>query len=322
MTTCAITFCTNPAVGTVLGSPACVEHGALVNQTPVEIDTELARLYGEIAKAEAQSAVAWDGVQTGVKSHLGKGYREMVSHTEVRDTLREVVEEGLGQGYYVDMIRRNFVRYEDAKARVETLLTEVQPLDEEFDRRGGWTRAFLVNNSNGHVHRSQACSTTYPTTQWLWLPEFSDHAESEIVEAAGERACTVCYPSAPVEVLARPTQIFTPDEVEKQRAREEREAKKAAAQAAQVVVEGYLEFGGKQSRAKTFKTVRAVTNDIASHLSSLCWYGVTHPSAVEWLSNIEQARKALAARGEDYDYDKALASARKRVTREGGTPKF
>ena len=61
---------------------------------------------------------------------------------------------------------------------------------------------------------------------------------------------------------------------------------------------------------------------IADRLGSLCWFGEEHPSASEWTSNIEAARKALAEKGVDYDYEKALAAARKKVTREGCQPKF
>jgi len=283
----------------------------ITTATPVEIDTELARIYGEIAKAEARRDAGWNSVERAAHTYLKKAYRERVTAAEVRDVLVEVVEEGQGKGYTEDQIRRNFAQYEDSIARIETLfVTEVQPLDEEFARRGGWTRAFLVNNSNGHVHRSRRCSTTYPTTQWLWLPEFSGHDETEIVEKAGERACTVCYPSAPVEVLSRPTQIFTPDEIEKQRARVEREAAKAARDAAQIVIENWQEFG--RFTGKVFKTERALTNALAGDLSSLVWYGESHPSADEWLWNIEQGRKAVPT----WDYDKALAAARKKAVSE------
>ena len=113
---------------------------------------------------------------------------------------------------------------------------EMAPYEAEFSRRGGWTRAFLVVTSGtGHVHSSQRCHTCYPTTQFHWVTKLSGHDEAEIVEAAGERACTICYPSAPAYVLNRPTALFTKDEEAKQAAREEREAKKAAAQAASII---------------------------------------------------------------------------------------
>jgi hypothetical protein len=104
-------------------------------------------------------------------------------------------------------------------------------------------------------------------------------------------------------------------------AREEREAKRAAKEAAQITVEGYL-VSATRTTTQVFKTERAATNAIASDLRDLAWYGTTHPTATQWLANVESIRAALAAKGVEYDYDKALAAARKKVTRDGGTPKF
>jgi hypothetical protein len=126
----------------------------------------------------------------------------------------------------------------------------------------------------------------------------------------------VCFPDAPVEVYSRATRIKY-ESAEAKAKREEREAKAAAKAAAEVRVVGYVDYGRVQ--VKTFKSVRAVTNDIAANLSSLCIYGEGHPTASEWVSNVKVLREALAARGEAYDYDKALASARKR---SGGNPLY
>lgn len=94
-----------------------------------------------------------------------------------------------------------------------------------------WNRAFLVKNANGHVHKSRSCSTCFESTEFAWLTDFSGADETEIVEAAGEMACTVCYPSAPAEVLNRPSTIVNEEKVAKEAARAEREAKKAEREA-------------------------------------------------------------------------------------------
>jgi hypothetical protein len=94
-----------------------------------------------------------------------------------------------------------------------------------------WNRAFLVKNANGHVHKSRSCSTCFDSTEFAWLTEFSGADETEIVEAAGEMACTVCYPSAPAGVLNRPSTIVNEEKVAKEAARAEREAKKAEREA-------------------------------------------------------------------------------------------
>jgi hypothetical protein len=144
----------------------------------------------------------------------------------------------------------------------------------------------------------------------VWLTDLSDHDEQEIVDLAGERACTVCYASAPVALrLDRPTQLFSEDEKAAQKAREERAAKRQAAADASV-------RDADNPTKVLFKTVRGATNDIASNIFNLCWYGEGHPSAPQWKSEIETVRKALAAKGVEYDYDKALAAARKKTVAE------
>ena len=123
--------------------------------------------------------------------------------------------------------------FERVKTAYERNLATAAAIDEEIAELAAcyrdyyWNRAFLVKASNGHVHKSQDCSTCFPTTEFAWLPQLSGADETEIVEAAGETACTVCYPSAPAEVLNRPTTIVTADKVAKEAAKAEREAKKA-----------------------------------------------------------------------------------------------
>jgi hypothetical protein len=164
--------------------------------------------------------------------------------------------------------------YLDHKESADSVFEEIQVLDEEWVRRGRWTRAFLVGNTNGHVHSSMHCSTCYDTTEFIWLTEYSDHAEDEIVSDAGERACTVCYPTAPVDVLSRATKIFSPTEKAAQQAREERAAAKAERLAAMITLEVwdnvYFRHGKQLLRREvTWKTLRALQNDTGSLVREL-----------------------------------------------------
>jgi hypothetical protein len=123
-----------------------------------------------------------------------------------------------------------------AKAKLAEVEAEIAPYHAEYDRRGGWTRAFVV--PVGHVHSSMACSSCYSTTQFFWLPQYSGGSEAVIVDDAGERACTICYPSAPVDTLARATRIFTDSErkdVEVRAIRQAVMAEKAAVRAAKAI---------------------------------------------------------------------------------------
>ena len=104
---------------------------------------------------------------------------------------------------------------------------QILDLDAIYDQ-DPWTRAFLVLASNGHVHSSMDCNTCFPTTRYQWLIQYSNDDENTIVEDAGKDACTICYPSAPAEVLNRPSRIVTADKVAKAQAKAERDAKKLA----------------------------------------------------------------------------------------------
>jgi hypothetical protein len=119
-------------------------------------------------------------------------------------------------------------RIDQASKRLAEIETQTRPLEAEFDRRSGWTRAWLVLNTGGHVHRTTACRTCFPTTQFAWLTQLSGQDETEIVEQAGQAACTECYPSAPVEVRNRPSRIKTPQQLAREAAKAERAKAKAA----------------------------------------------------------------------------------------------
>ncbi|GLZ37868.1 hypothetical protein [Actinokineospora sp. NBRC 105648] len=155
----------------------------LISATPTEIDTELARILKLVD--EAFAAIA--RVQTRRKRRAKLGYADEPGKADP------------------DVVA--------AKATIARCLKESEPLEAEFTRRGGWTRAYLVNNTNGHVHRTMQCRTCYPTTEFYWITDLSGADEDYIVGEAGEKACTECYPSAPVDVLRRPTRIKTPEQV-------------------------------------------------------------------------------------------------------------
>lgn len=111
--------------------------------------------------------------------------------------------------------------YEVAVANYKAKVAEVNAMEKQYE---GWSRAFLVQNSNGHVHRSMRCHSCYASTVFIWLPELSGSDEDGIIKAAGEKACSVCYPDAPSEYLARKCELEDPAVV---KAREERAIAKA-----------------------------------------------------------------------------------------------
>ena len=124
----------------------------------------------------------------------------------------------------VEEIKNKIAELEEQYAKIQA---EIKKLDAIYDQ-DPWTRAFLVINSNGHVHSSMDCNTCFSTTRYQWLIQYSNDDENTIVEDAGRDACTICYPSAPAEVLNRASRIVTADKVAKAKAKAERDAKREA----------------------------------------------------------------------------------------------
>lgn len=88
-----------------------------------------------------------------------------------------------------------------AEAAIPAIYAAAEPLAKiahEMDRDlyEGWQRFFLVE----HIHSSAACSSFRPTTRVGWLPKVSGLTETEAVAEYGAILCTICFPSAPVEL--------------------------------------------------------------------------------------------------------------------------
>ncbi|AEQ21010.1 conserved hypothetical protein [Rhodococcus phage E3] len=147
------------------------------------------------------------------------------------------------------------------QAQIEQEEALLKPLTDEYKARGGWTRAYLVNNADGHVHSTTGCNTCRWTTQFQWLTSLSGQSQDEIVAAAGELACTVCYPDAPVEVTSKPGTLRTDHQVaQEQRAKEkaERDAEKAS-----------KEVRSPETGKILFKTQRAAEIELVTSLADL-----------------------------------------------------
>lgn len=106
------------------------------------------------------------------------------------------------------------------------------------------------------------CRTCYPRTRFAWLTQFSGHDETEIVQEAGEAACTECYPTAPVEVRNRPSRIKTQAQI----AREQEKAARAQAKAAKAITapDGTPLYTERQGHIATEFTARREYADVAA----------------------------------------------------------
>jgi len=154
------------------------------------------------------------------------------AHTmTMRITYLESVIKSLGdRSYYAEQVERYKAERAHLLEKRSEVIAEIKRLNATYT---GWTRAFLVVNSNGHIHKSRSCSTCFVSTQYYWLTELSDESELAIAELAGEKACTICYADAPSAIFLMKSQLEHPDVT---RARAEREAKKAEREAKRLKV--------------------------------------------------------------------------------------
>ncbi|MCT7372151.1 hypothetical protein [Mycolicibacterium llatzerense] len=243
---------------------------SLQDQTPVQIDTELNRIGHQRAVLISRA----QGLRRAAKQHRSGRYPNLARAERL---------EAQAQEY---------------GPQIAELTEQMRPYEAEYDRRGGWPRAFLVQSHDGHVHKSMHCSTCRITTQFVWLTDYSGKDEQAIVEAASELACTTCWPSAPTDVLKRVGEIRRPSDIEREQRAAEKAAKARAA-AADAVID-------PSTGDTLYKSDRAATNAIASTLSSMRWYGDDHPQADGWEKTVSDAVNALAAK---HDTDPATLRA-------------
>jgi hypothetical protein len=215
----------------------------LTTATPVEIDTELSEIF-------QRYYVAMDRLDRIQK--------------DAEYTAKRVARQANPSKYDQDALAAAEARVEAAQEAASAIYAETAPYNTEYESRP-WTRAWKVTNVGGHIHSDMACSTCYASTKFAWLPQVSGMPEAEIVELAAAAACTVCYPTAPVD---KPTRLFTQDEVAAQAEREakaaakiEREAKRIAKAITPDGSELRLVLNGYREYIKTLVTAKSRLTD-------------------------------------------------------------
>jgi hypothetical protein len=184
--------------------------------TPAEIDAALFPVWERIARARDQLRAY---THKRVPGSYSRTYREPKTDAEM-----------------AAMPAYDQREMAAVQARLDEALADAAPLEAEFDRRGGWTRVFLVTNENGHVHSSMNCSTCFPTTQFALVPALSGLSEDAIIDSIGDTACTVCYPTAPTHpAWARSAAARVDEKAARRTAREEAAAARAAKRAANAI---------------------------------------------------------------------------------------
>src|SRR5699024_1549600 len=233
---------------------------------PVTFDEHAQAAASQLSSALSRQRVHLDELHRAIgdrkttRSGWGKSDEEVLAAAREWVTLSDggAASESTGR-----RLRAPLREAELDQEKVERARGQVDGLGEAFRLRGGWNRAFLVAGANGHVHSSTSCSTCRDSTQYAWMTDYSGADEDAIVADAGYRACTVCYPSAPVgDERSLPTKMLTDEEKqeaawrEKQRAGREARKAKAAANAPTASGEPLTVDDGMSQYPETLKTKR------------------------------------------------------------------
>lgn len=250
--------------------------------SPAEIDTEIARLQGQISNYSAMIARNHSAIQ------------EETLPAATRARLLDVIDEASGKRSVLSHL--------------------VYALQSEHSRRGGWARYYVVDNNNGHLHTHTSCKNTYDTTAWVWMPLMSGLTKAEAVELGGKLTCLSCFPEFRTEIeQGREPRFETP---RMKKTREEREAiaaKKAAEKATKGITtpEGgeLLDVtdtrdGGWRETSDVIKTAVTAQRKASDAAFSLYFYNVKHPASsgenhpqtAAWEELLRRCVEALAAR--------------------------
>jgi hypothetical protein len=217
--------------------------------TPVQIDTEIARLMGEQVRP-----------QRIVDMHL------------------EYLSTKGAQGFLADKSSRyDEAEHLAAQAEVDRIQVLIDPLEAQCD----WPRYFHVTNVNGHVHTSMRCSSCFYDTRFAWRTDLSGLTPEQVVEQEAHNACSVCMPIAPVEQRAA-RERYNAQQREARKA--ERDAAKAVKDAAKraravrhvdkVVKAINEQFGGLDSFRNDYDLSRYYRNsyELPSQVADTLYY--------------------------------------------------
>ncbi|HET9144043.1 hypothetical protein [Actinophytocola sp.] len=244
--------------------------------TPAEIDYHLAHL-------EAESYQLDHGLvslrrELGHAEEIAQGYGPRYGARKPRP-VAEIAELIQNAEFRLTEIRHHFVT-----------------LNAEYARRGGWPRYYLVEDGHLHYDVSGSRCSRIPSTTHYWMTDFSGEDSAKVIELAGERVCTTCFPDAPVKPRPASVRFMTRTEAERAAYAEDKARKVAARKAAQITTPEGGELRVPRSFGGTdhVKTERAAWNRAMADATTIAWYG-TKDSVAE-REAVELCLAALAHR--------------------------
>lgn len=168
----------------------------------VEIDRKLAELWTETSRIDQK--LESNRISIAHALHIRGEYRGR-SRTATFPPTRELLpkaQAALDGDTLMPWERTHLTETLQARealvAARRAVRAQAEPLEAIYNEER-WSRFFLVQNADGHIHSSMHCSTCHPTTVFSWLPDLSGLGEADAVAAHGALLCTVCFPTAPVE---------------------------------------------------------------------------------------------------------------------------
>lgn len=185
----------------------------------VQTDEQLAVVWAEIASVSMHRDWSIDEL----RRLTGQERRNQKWSGSVEEALAAVAPVQSWDQHAFDAARSKYTSYE---ARLNELGEEERRLEGVYRANGGWSRFFIVKNSNGHIHSSMQCHTCFPDTLFGWLPQLSGLDEAAAVADQGEILCSVCFPSAPVAWTTGESHEAKAAKAERAAAKASREAKR------------------------------------------------------------------------------------------------
>ncbi|MFE9412290.1 hypothetical protein ACFYN0_26380 [Streptomyces sp. NPDC006704] len=176
---------------------------------PPEIDALNAVVAIESYRIDDQRDRCWDRLQRALgerKVRRGRSMDWSLGRDEAEEKARLALQEGSGSELY----RSELSKVLDAMDALGTEMVKLNQgprkvLGSEWERRGGWSRFFLVED--GHIHRSQSCFTLRIMTRLAWQPHLSGRSDEEAVAELGPFLCSHCFRDAPTEWQKNPEDV-------------------------------------------------------------------------------------------------------------------
>lgn len=285
-----------------------------INETlshEAQIDTQLAELSAQNDKQAEQLKSAHARLVTTLTR--GKGFDERrrfaAEYTlqQLVDQAWKFIEDG-APAWILDEVDAAFEIIRKAQGAIQEINLQIDALNAQYT---GWSRFFLVQNNNGHIHSSLHCSTCHITTQFGWLPSVSGKTEADAVAEFGEILCSVCYPSAPVAWTMGISKVA-------QAAKDAKAAEKAAKDADKAA-KAITAADGSPLRTKSYgiiKTEVTARRELASCFENALWYPQSADKYMEEAYYLAEAIAKKTGEGHLQLMDAAGAKAAKKVAKE------